>query len=102
MGRVNSGGSLGKEFPTKHIELIQIVQGSVPVHNKTSMILEQRVRATATQASRELELEHPFRECVQREELKNESIFDLYFVLWIEMKRDIARRKALGTVQMPA
>jgi hypothetical protein len=102
VGSIRVNILLGEELPTKHIELIRIAQGSVPVHSKTDMTLEQRVRAAATQAGRGLQLEHPFRECVEREEVKNESVFDFYFVLWVEVKRGIARRKALGTVWMPA
>ncbi|KAH8595487.1 heterokaryon incompatibility protein-domain-containing protein [Bisporella sp. PMI_857] len=102
VGSIRVNILLGEELPTKHIELIRIAQGSVPVHSKTDMTLEQRVRAAATQAGRGLQLEHPFRECVEREEVKNGSVFDFYFVLWVEVKRGIARRKALGTVWMPA
>ncbi|KAH6639089.1 hypothetical protein C7974DRAFT_469692 [Boeremia exigua] len=72
----------------ERIELIRIAEGSAPI-DSSRFGLDDRTESSTR---------HPFEECVNRAELRLESHYEFYFVLWIEWDGKIARRRALGTV----
>lgn len=94
-GSIRVNGRIEEKLPSgETAELIRIAEGSIPT---TSGRVgpggePERINQLA-QSSR-----HPFQECVQRLDLRSNSHYEFYFVLWIERIGETARRKALGTV----
>ncbi|KAI3334488.1 heterokaryon incompatibility protein-domain-containing protein [Ustulina deusta] len=83
-------------------EVIRIAKGSSPL--KASGVANVRQKGevhSPTLDSGEVQLSHPFKNCVGRKELSEEKSFDFYFVLWIRWDGDTACRRALGVIWEP-
>ncbi|KAI1124612.1 heterokaryon incompatibility protein-domain-containing protein [Nemania abortiva] len=82
-------------------ELVRIAKGSVPLESDNLPNVGLRPQDDmrhVTPVSPKHHQNHPLTQCVQRGELKGESYFDFYFVLWIRWDGDVAYRQALGVV----
>ncbi|KAI1418826.1 heterokaryon incompatibility protein-domain-containing protein [Xylaria sp. FL1777] len=83
-------------------EVIRIAKGSTPLKgNDVTDVSPQEKVAPPTFDSRGAQLSHPFKNCVDREELRDKSSFDFYFVLWIRWEGDAVCRQALGVIWEP-
>lgn len=99
-------GSIRVSMPEKEAlpigqrcEVIRIAKGSLSLkdHNLENVDFQEEV-GLVTLGSRGIPPGYPFKQCVEREELRGESHFDFYFVLWIWWDGDTACRRALGVV----
>lgn len=94
-GSVRVNRHVNEKIPTGvQGEFIRIAEGSVPTTLRESDACGKSESDTQTAH----EVRHPFEDCVNRDDMRSESQYEFYFVLWIERDGKIAQRKALGTV----
>ncbi|KAJ4993379.1 heterokaryon incompatibility protein [Stagonosporopsis vannaccii] len=94
-GSVRVNGHVDEKLPCgEEAELIRVAEGSIPTtSSKANPCGEPGSNPQVAHGSC-----HPLQDCVQRGELRSESHYDFYFVLWIIRDGEVARRKALGTI----
>ncbi|KAJ8114487.1 hypothetical protein OPT61_g3647 [Boeremia exigua] len=93
--RFNARDNVGVPIGEK-VEMVRIAEGSIPTKSSNMVGGDMDSSKSLEQVNR-----HPFEDCVSREELRSESVYDFYFVLWVERDGEVARRRALGTVWKP-
>lgn len=100
VGSIRVSVPAGEALPIgQRCEVIRIAKGVLPFKdcNLTNVNLQEE-KELATLGSRGTQHVFPFKQCVEREELRGESHFDFYFVLWIRWDGDTACRRVLGVV----
>ncbi|KAI1354003.1 heterokaryon incompatibility protein-domain-containing protein [Xylaria sp. FL0043] len=92
-----------EELPVGQLcEVIRIAKGSLPLRDRELTNADQQGehwRSTIDLGGSQLS--HPFQNCVYREELRDETSFEFYFVLWIRWEGDTVCRQALGMIWEP-
>ncbi|KAI0425865.1 heterokaryon incompatibility protein-domain-containing protein [Xylaria sp. FL1042] len=83
-------------------EVIRIAKGSLPLKGKdVAKVRQQGQVRPSTVNLGGFQQSCPFKNCVDREELREENAFEFYFVLWIRWEGDTVRRQALGVIWEP-